>query len=49
MKRTQEVNKRKEGGMSRPRAEIQLGMDHVATVGDMVAIEFYCELIEGKK
>ena len=26
-----------------------LGMDHVATVGDMVAIEFYCELIEGKK
>ena len=26
-----------------------LGMDHVATVGDMVAIEFYCELIEAKK
>ena len=26
-----------------------LGMDHVATVGDMVAIEFYCELIESKK
>ena len=26
-----------------------LGMDHVATVGDMVAIEFYCELIEVKK
>ena len=24
------------------------GMDHVATVGDMVAVEFYCELIETK-
>ena len=26
-----------------------LGMDHVATVGDMVAIEFYCELEETMK
>ena len=26
-----------------------LGMEHITSVGDMVSIEFYCELIEAKK
>jgi polyisoprenoid-binding protein YceI len=26
-----------------------LGMDHIASVGDIVGVQFYCELIEAKK